>query len=243
MKAYRERVANAKNILIVGGGAVGLEMAGEIAEAYPPSTGKKVTVIHNQSMVLNNAYTEKLRKPLQKQAEEMGVQFILNDSIEAGDFLDSPQTITTKNGKKLEDVDLVISSTGGKVNTYVLEKLVPTLISRNGVKVEPTFQLPGYKNIFVIGDLADLPEQKQAMKAPTHAGIAAKNVIASIDGKTLSVSGLTAPLVHNLIFADPDPPVQTYKAGPEMIVVVLGSTKGMGQLVSIACQLPASHVG
>lgn len=187
MKAYRERVAKANNILIVGAGAVGLEMAGEIAEAYPPSSGKKITVIHNQSMVLNNAYTEKLRKPLQKQAEEMGVHFILNDSIEGSDFMDSPQTITTKNGAKLDGIDLVIRSTGGKVNSYVLEKLVPTLISRTGVKVEPTLQLPGYKNIFVIGDLADLPEQKQAMKAPNHAAIAAKNVIASIDGKALSV--------------------------------------------------------
>lgn len=189
MKAYRERVANAKNILIVGGGAVGLEMAGEIAEAYPPSTGKKVTIIHNQPKVLNNAYTDKLRVPLQKQAEEMGIHFILDDALEGShDFMETPQTLTTKKGKKLEDVDLVIESTGGKVNTYVLEKLVPTLISRNGVKVEPTLQLPGYKNIYVIGDLADLPEQKQAMKAPNHAAIAAKNVLASINGKPLSVS-------------------------------------------------------
>jgi len=189
MKAYREKVANAKNILIVGGGAVGLEMAGEIAEAYPPSSGKKVTVIHSQPMVLNAAYTEKLRKPLQKQAEEMGVQFILDDSLEGKyDFMESPQTITTKKGKKLDNVDLVIQSTGGKVNSQVLEKLVPTLISRNGVKVEPTLQLPGYKNIYVIGDLADLPEQKQAMKAPNHAAIASKNVLASINGKPLTVS-------------------------------------------------------
>lgn len=201
MKAYRERVANAKNILIVGGGAVGLEIAGEIAEAYPPSAGKKVTLIHNKPMVLNDAYTEKLRRPLQKQAEEMGVQFILDDSLEGSyDFMESPQTITTKKGKTLNDVDLVIQSTGGKVNAYVLEKLVPNLISRNGVKVEPTLQVPGYKNIFVIGDLADLPEQKQAMKAPNHAAIAAKNVLASIDGKPLSVSAfsLSMPLLQSV---------------------------------------------
>lgn len=188
MKAYRDRVAKAKNILVVGGGAVGLEMAGEIAEAYPPSSGKQVTVIHSQPKVLNDAYTDKLRIPLQKQAEEMGIKFILGDSLEAHDFMDSPQTLTTKKGKKLENVDLVIQSTGGKVNTQVLQKLVPTLVSRNGVKVEPTFQVPGYKNIYVVGDLADLPEQKQAMKAPTHATIAAKNVMASINGKALSVS-------------------------------------------------------
>lgn len=187
MKAYRERVQNANNILIVGAGAVGLEMAAEIAETYP--SGKKVTVIHSQPKVLNDAYTDKLRLPLQKQAEELGVRFILGDSLEGShEFMESPQTLTTKNGKKLENIDLVIESTGGKVNTYVLEKLVPSLISRNGVKVEETLQLPGYKNIYVIGDLADLPEQKQAMKAPNHAAIAAKNIVASINGKPLSVS-------------------------------------------------------
>lgn len=189
MKTYRDKIARAKNIVIIGGGAVGLEMAGEIAEAYPPASGKKVTVIHNRSKVLNDVYSDKLRVPLQKQAEEMGVSFILNDSLEQGEqpFKETPQSLRTKNGKVLDGVDLVIIATGGKVNTGPLEKLVPSLINRNGVKVEPTFQIPGFKNIFAIGDLADLPEQKQAAKAVGHSALAAKNIVADIHGKPLTV--------------------------------------------------------
>lgn len=236
MKEYRDRVARARNILVVGGGAVGLEMAGEIAEAYPPASGKKITIIHNKAKVLNDVYNDKLRVPLQQQAEELGISFIFNDSLEGEHaFLENPQTLTTKNGKVLNDVDLVIVSTGGKVNTEPLAKLVPSLVNRNGVKVEPTFQIPGFKNIFAVGDVADLPEQKQAAKAPGHGALVAKNIIASIDGKALTVSqkiSFTRSLAYLHLLTNNMPNFQNYKAPAEMIVVTLGSAKGAGQIVS-----------
>lgn len=59
MKAYRDRIAAAKDIVIVGGGATGVELAGEIAGAYPKSSGKNVTLVHKRPKLLNDTYSDK----------------------------------------------------------------------------------------------------------------------------------------------------------------------------------------
>jgi NADH dehydrogenase FAD-containing subunit len=52
------------------------------------------------------------------------------------------------------------------------------------VRVEPTLQLIGHDNIFVIGDVIDWNEQKQAAKANVHADLIVPNVLAILQGKT-----------------------------------------------------------
>ena len=166
MKAYRARIKAAKNILVIGGGAVGIEIAGEIAATYPKSDGKKITLIHRGKQLMNDTYNDKFRKGLRTQLLDLGVNIHLGDALE-GDYNFEEthgQTLTTVGGEKFENVDLVIQATGGKVNTDLLKGLVPNLISSNGVKVKPTFQLEGHDNIFALGDVANLPEQKQVAK-------------------------------------------------------------------------------
>lgn len=166
MKAYRARVKAAKNILVIGGGAVGIEIAGEIAATYPKSDGKKVTLIHKGKALMNDTYNAKFRSGLQKQLLDLGVNLHLGDALEGDyDFEETGgRTITTQGGEKLEGIDLVIKATGGKVNTALLQDLVPNLLSANGVKIKPTFQIEGHDRIFAMGDVVDLPEQKQAAR-------------------------------------------------------------------------------
>eukprot|EP00955_Chlamydomonas_euryale_P065731 359328-Chlamydomonas_euryale.AAC.10 len=47
------KVAAAKNIVIVGGGPVGVELAGEILEYY---VGKKITLVHSGERLLESPY-------------------------------------------------------------------------------------------------------------------------------------------------------------------------------------------
>jgi len=205
MKAYRERIAAAKNIVVIGGGAVGVELAGEIASSFKGS--KKVTLIHAQKKLINSTYNEKFRDGLQKQLLALGVNMHLGDRVEGEyDFASGPVDLKTKEGHSITGVDLVIPATGGSVNTYPLQALVPQSISSSGVKVKPTFQLEGHDNIYAIGDLADLPEQKQAMKTAGHAAIVNTNIVNSIKG---------TPLVN-------------YKAPREAILVNLGKSGGQG---------------
>lgn len=141
-------------------------MAGEIAGAYPSAEGKKVTLIHWQDALMNDTYNTNFRAGLQKQLVDLGVYVLLNDALEGDYDLEQTgcQTLTTKGGKRIEKVELVIRTTGGQVNTDLLQSLVPQLLSSNGVEVKSTFQLEGHDNIFAVGDVVDVSEQKQAAK-------------------------------------------------------------------------------
>jgi apoptosis-inducing factor 2 len=75
------------------------------------------------------------------------------------------------------------------------------LNSRGQIKIRTTFQLESYSNIYAIGDVTNLAEQKQATKAPKHAQMAAANILAQIRG------GL---------------PKKTYSGQPELIIITNG---------------------
>lgn len=212
MKAYRDRIAAARNIVIIGGGAVGIEMAGEIASSFKGS--KKVTLVHAQNKLINATYNDKFRDGLKKQLIDLGVTLHLGDRIEGEyDFASGPVDLKTREGHSIDGVDLVIPAIGGSINSALLRNLVPQAISSNGVKVKPTFQLEGHDDIFVIGDLADLPEQKQAAKATGHAAVVNTNITTLINGN--------------------GKPLADYKAPKEMIMVNIGPNGGLGYLVRL----------
>ena len=79
------------------------------------------------------------------------------------------------------------------------------LNARGQIKVTPTFQLESHTNIYAIGDVTDLAEQKQAAKAPKHAEIAAANILSQLNG---------------------GPANKKYAAQPELIIVTNGKVSG-----------------
>lgn len=98
-----------------------LETVGEIKDAFPvrpfsPSVRcdlrnfqtKKVTLIHSQKQLLNNAYPAKFRIALENKVRRANVDLILGDRV---DTFPSPGTVgvTTRSGKELPDADLVVS--------------------------------------------------------------------------------------------------------------------------------------
>lgn len=62
----------AKNIVIVGGGATGVETAAEFATFHPD---KEVTLVHNSEMLLTNLLSERSQQFLQNQ---LRTQFAVN---------------------------------------------------------------------------------------------------------------------------------------------------------------------
>lgn len=216
MTEYHGKLKEAQHILIVGGGGVGVEMAGDLAEAYPVSTGKTISLVHRRPKLLNDALCDKFRDGLANRLRDMGVHLYLNDQL---DELDnetlqdaSSHTWTTREGHRLENVDFVIRATQCKFNTGLLANLVPHLLSKNGVIVKSTFQLEGFENVFVMGDLADLPEQRSAMKHRGHASTVIANILA-LEGKGE--------------FTD-------YRPTIEAMLVSLGTNGGMLTVVSVA---------
>lgn len=69
-QAYQERVQNASSIAIVGGGAVGVQMATDLKELYPE---KEITLVHSRNQLMP-VYHEGLDKIIKERFAELGVK-------------------------------------------------------------------------------------------------------------------------------------------------------------------------
>ncbi len=66
-------------IVIIGGGAVGIELAGEILDRYPK---KSITIIQSGDKLLSNATDvgDKIKVSAKKALEDKGVKIVLSKS-------------------------------------------------------------------------------------------------------------------------------------------------------------------
>ena len=101
----QQQVAAAKSILIIGGGPVGIEFAGEVAARYTGAEAKSITLVHGQPALLGPALKPKLASSLASQLKAQGVTVVLGDRVELPEVKTGPvshQTFTTKSGKRIE---------------------------------------------------------------------------------------------------------------------------------------------
>lgn len=96
-----------------------------------------------------------------------------------------------------------ISARGPSPNTAFTSSLGSSTLNSFGfIKVKPTLQLVDYSNIFAVGDVIEWPEQKQAAKTASHAGVVVKNVLNVLAGKNNALAN--------------------YGGSPELIIVTNG---------------------
>ncbi|RDB27682.1 Apoptosis-inducing factor B [Hypsizygus marmoreus] len=195
--------SKAKDIVLVGGGAVGLELAGELKDVYPD---KKVTIVHGDKYLLNPSYPDKVRKSAEKSIRARGVEVILDDFVDVSETKEV-EGVTTRGGKELKSADLVVQSRGPRPNTeFVAAALGEDSLSPLGlIRVKPTLQLKDHDNIFAAGDVIDWNEQKQAAKSSGHGLLVAANIQALLNKGAL----------------------KPYKGATEMIVLTNGKDGGL----------------
>ncbi|ELU43291.1 pyridine nucleotide-disulfide oxidoreductase domain-containing protein [Rhizoctonia solani AG-1 IA] len=208
-RSFKKQLDVAEHILIVGGGSVCLEYAGEIQHYYP---GKKITIIHGVTELMNSTYPHKFRKSLLDALTKKGAHVVLGDKI-SPDVLPEDGYVTTQSGTRIR-ADLVIPAAGGRPNTAVVSTLDSSVVTKSGtVLVTPELRVKlssGAQNVWAIGDIIEWPEQKVGALDPGrctgHAPTVAKNILASVQG------GKEAQ----------------YEGKPEMIFVTLGPKGGRG---------------
>ncbi|CAG8565226.1 5614_t:CDS:2, partial [Paraglomus brasilianum] len=209
---YRTAVKKANRVLIIGGGAVGIELAGEIKTTYKD---KEVTVVHPHELLINDSFPKKFRKQATARLKALGVNVILNERVQfsASDIGSGDTTVSlvTDKGTKIES-DAQLVATGIHVNSGLAGTLNSELIeSGTGlVKVRPTLQLDheGYEHIFGLGDVTSVKETKMAFRAGLQADVVVKNIVALTSEKKLI----------------------EYKSGPPLMFLTLGKTGGVGLL-------------
>ena len=167
-------VKAAKKIVIVGGGAVGCELAGEIASRYP----KTSLVLVHSGKALCDAEGQKLQptpsfhKKIQTQLEAMKVKVILKTRAAVSSdvkFITGLPVVKLSNGDPIKDVDLVLVCTGFKPSTSFLPSEWLDDQSMR-VKVNPQLQVEGHPDVLAIGDCNNHPAPKIAMLAGSKKG-------------------------------------------------------------------------
>eukprot|EP00924_Labyrinthula_sp_SR-Ha-C_P005264 maker-scaffold_1-snap-gene-26.52-mRNA-1 protein AED:0.00 eAED:0.00 QI:89/1/1/1/1/1/3/104/713 len=184
MVKYYEKISRkiqaARSICIIGGGAVGVETAGEIKYQYPE---KLVCIVHSGKRLLNRVTP--LRKSFQDQLldqmNEMGIGLFLNQRLELPKkkfkkkpYMSGPREFYTNLGQKVSS-DLFLLCTGKTLNNNVYPK--NWMDAGTGqLNVKKTLQLVKQPNVFAVGDINDFPENKQAYFAGKQGEVAAENI-------------------------------------------------------------------
>ena len=184
------KLKKGERVLVIGGGAVGVEVAGEIASTYPE---KQLTILESGTSLLS-----RLHKSAQRYAENFfqdnGARLLLNEKM----TVKENNIYVTDKGTRIP-ADIVFECTGIKPNTDFLEKNFSNhLDERKRVKVNSYLQLEGYPNIVALGDCNNVAEEKLAINAKRHATLAVDNIKRMDNGarvKPYAISKLFTTLV------------------------------------------------
>lgn len=162
------------NIVIVGSGPTGVEMAGAFAEMkseilprdYPHMNFSNLNIILVSSTPTSlSVMSEESQKMSEKYLKDLGVRFMSSEFVVDYDgdkvFLKSGKTIPSNN---------VIWAAG--VTGNIIDGLDPEIMVRNRYKTDRYNRILGYKNIFAIGDIAHMETPKYSAAHPQVANVA-----------------------------------------------------------------------
>lgn len=169
------------NVVVVGGGATGVEVAGTLAEMrksilpkdYPELDFKmmQVYLLEGSPKVLN-VMSENASSKAEQYLKELGVNVFLNSRVKDYDG----ENVFLENGKELPTKTLVWAAgvIGNKIKGLNPEVITPS----NRIKVNRNNRVEGYTNIYAIGDIAFMTEEKYPKGHPQVAQVAIQQAVA-----------------------------------------------------------------
>ena len=194
-RAAHEALAAAGRVLLIGAGAVGVELAGEIKAAWP---GKQVTLLDAADDILGARFRPDLKAELRRQLDGLGVEVLVSSPLrqpppvaagEPGEF-----TVVTEAGREIT-ADLWFRCYGvSPVSDYLAGELAVARGADGFVAVTPYLQVTGQERVFALGDVADA-DHKMAGIAGRQAQLVAANIKALISGGELTAYAPGAPSI------------------------------------------------
>lgn len=205
LKAAQGAIKAAESVIIGGAGAVGVEFAGEVAEAYP---GVQVTLLTNSDNVLFG-----LREPTRQKAakilKQKGVKILTDKTVtSASKDAAGKWNVVTADGQTLT-ADIYVSTTGVLPNN---EFIPASLLNKDGwVEVDNHFVSKADPSVYAVGDITQY-SARLLSRVSGQVSVLMSNLKADITGK-----GKRAE----------------YKDDPSrMVVMPMGKSTGTGQIGS-----------
>lgn len=202
-------ILNSGSVLIVGGGLIGTELAGDVA-GYAKKAGKVVTVtlVHSGAHLCSAEMSEYAGNMTQKQLEAAGVKVILNERATetetAGEYkLQSGEIVQ---GEK------VIMTTGLSACNDFMKDIPEALNERSFVNTDECFRVAGTSGkIFSIGDCC--------ITLPNSGAQLLENIkiIGSNVNATLTATNDSPDTIQ----------LKKFKLGPEVYLATTGPNSGV----------------
>jgi NADH dehydrogenase len=183
----------ALNVVVVGGGATGIESAGALAELYRSNFSEDYPGIRQDQarIVLVEAgptllamFRSDIRSYTKKALEKRGVEVLLGEVVASVE----PTRVTLESGKVIKAHTLVWGA--GLQASPTVELLGVELQHGKRVPTEPDLSIAGHPEVFAVGDIAWITDTKTndvlpqlgsvALQAGESAG---ENIARLLDGK------------------------------------------------------------
>lgn len=152
-----EKIRRSKDICVIGGGAVGVQMATDIKEIYPD---KRVVLVHSRANVMNRFHS-KLHSIIEERAKDLDIELVLGSRVKlpsGGYPTDGTKfDVELVDGRKVENFDFAIICTGQTPQSEIIKTLSPDVVDQSGfIKTKPTLQIADEElpNVFAVGDVA-----------------------------------------------------------------------------------------
>lgn len=203
-RELREAIAAATSVTIVGGGPIGVEVAGEISTDYPT---KRVHLVHPHAELLSSAVNGPLSPVTRAKAAAalLAAHVVLHLNARApvpGDVLPAgvrqfargvftgPLPLTLSTGEVVTS-EVTLFTTGGVPNSTALGAGLASAITPTGnIRVLPTLQVEGHPNIFALGDITNIEEAKTIMTGKMkHVPVVHANLLALARALTKAPAG------------------------------------------------------
>ena len=191
----------ADSVLIIGGGAVGVELAGEIAHKW---NDKKVTLVNSGDRILG-ALSEKMSARSEKILKGLDVEIHNKTRL-----TENPEGTWNDESGKVFTADIVYQAVGISLNGDWLNDSGIEKNEHGAVKVGADLRAKGNDSIFAIGDINDVPELKLGALAGRQAGFTVKNI--------------------DRLIANPSTVLKSYKPSKPLSLITIGKKSGAVQL-------------
>jgi len=182
-KGISMKIKVAEDIVIMGGGVLGVELAGEIREVYPD---KNITILSRGYKLLEPGCSKDLYDDLDYQLKELNIKVMKGESCEvtpeqkeAGHLAEKKTWVTSKGTEVKADLTFFCVGMTPVINPFT--KHFGNHVSENGrVLVNEYLQVEDQEKIFACGDCAEI-ESMTHSNAFEQAKCVANNILALED--------------------------------------------------------------
>ncbi len=148
LKKLREAVLKSENIVIIGGGFIGVELAEELSSIK----NLKISIVERMESCLSTTFDNEFTKIIEDSLKEKNIQLYINSNVE--EIGGNNRVEYVKLEKEDIPADLVIVSVGAKPNVNLAEKMNIEIGEYGGIKVDD-YMKTNIDNVFAIGDCAE----------------------------------------------------------------------------------------